>query len=212
MAGVLIVTDVRFYREGLADALARRPGLEVVGTASDSAELFARLDAVGVEIILLDVALPDAIDVVRRVADVAPEVKVVALALRETDHDVIAWGEAGLAGYVSRDRSMNELIEAVESVARGELICSPRIAAAMLRHLSVLALRAGPSPDDRPAAETLTFREREIVELIERGLSNKEIAGRLGVQLATIKTHVHHILEKLHVRRRVDVRARAARM
>lgn len=204
MTGVAIVTDVRFYCEGIVEILSRSPVLRVAGTADDVDALLPLLHHDDVEIVLLDAGLADAIDGARRIAAAAPEVKVVALALRETDRDVIAWAEAGLAGYVSRDRSIRELIAAVEGVARGELVCSPRIAAALLRRLGALALRgrAGADPASPPS---LTSREREIVTLIAQGLSNKQIAHRLGIQLATIKTHVHHILEKMHVRRRIDL-------
>jgi DNA-binding NarL/FixJ family response regulator len=112
---------------------------------------------------------------------------------------------------VSRDRSIDELVAAIEAVARGELVCPPRIAAVLLRRLGVLALRLVPEGAPPPAPTLLTYREREIASLIEQGLSNKQIAHRLGVQLATIKTHVHHILEKLHVHRRIEIAVPARR-
>jgi DNA-binding NarL/FixJ family response regulator len=211
MPGVVIVTDVRFYREGLAELLARSAILRVCGTTADVDELLHLLGNGDADIVLLDVGLPDAIDCARRIASAAPAAKVVALALRETDHDVLAWAEAGLAGYVSRDRSVSELLTAIEGVARGELVCPPRIAAALLRRVGALALRAD-SGNRTPPVAALTLREREIVSLVSLGLTNKEIARRLGIQLATIKTHVHHILEKLGARRRLEIAAIARRM
>jgi DNA-binding NarL/FixJ family response regulator len=211
MADVLVVTDVRFYREGLVDVLSRRPGLRVAGTAADVEGLFPLLAAGDATIVLLDAGLPDAVDAARRIARDAPQVMVVALALRETDQDVIAWAEAGLACYVSRDHSIGDLVGVIESVARSELVCPPRIAATLLRRVRVLASWGGHERAEPPAVP-LTFREREIATLIEAGLSNKEIAYRLGIQLATIKTHVHHILEKLHVRRRIQIPASVRRM
>lgn len=211
MAELLIVANVRFYCEGLAEILSRSPGLRVAGMATDVEGLFPLLAAGDAQIVLLDAALPDAIHGVRRIASAAPHVKIVALALPETDRDVIAWAEAGLAGYVSRDRSISDLIATVESVARGELVCPPRVAAALLRRVGVLA-HWGRIERAEPNGAQLTFREREIATLIELGLSNKEIAYRLGIQLATIKTHVHHILEKLRVRRRIQIPASVRRM
>jgi len=205
MVGVLIVTDARFYREGLAEALADHAAVRVVGTAADAdGALGASPDA---DVLLLDADLPAAIEATRRLASAAPQLKVVALGLRESHHDVVAWAEAGLAGFVSRDQSLDDLVATVASVARGEVVCPPSIVAALLRRMGMLAhgqREGAPRP-----ADALTFREREIARLIGEGLSNKEIAFRLGIQLSTIKTHVHHILEKLRVRRRVQIRAPA---
>jgi DNA-binding NarL/FixJ family response regulator len=134
----------------------------------------------------------------------------VALGLRETDHDVVEWAEAGLAGFVSRDQSIGELVSAITCVARGELVCPPRIASALMSRVSMRGY--GRREDSELPLTPLTYREREIALLVEQGLSNKEIAFRLGIQLATIKTHVHHILEKLRVRRRIQISASARRM
>jgi len=211
MTGVLIVTDVRFYREGLAELLGRSAVLRVTGTAADVDGLLQLLREGEADLVLLDAGLPDALNGVRRIARAVPDARIVALALRETDDDVLAWAEAGLAGYVSRDRSVAELLDAVEGVARGELACPPRISAALLRRIGALALR-GVAAGRSPAVAALTLREREIVSLVSQGLTNKEIARQLGVQLATIKTHVHHILEKLGARRRMDIAALARRV
>jgi DNA-binding NarL/FixJ family response regulator len=210
MIGVLIVTDARFHREGLAEALARSTVVRVVGTAADFDGVRSLLTEPGAEVMLLDADLPNAIAVTRQIVREAPHVRVVALGLRETAHDVVAWAEAGLAGFVSRDQSIGDLVSAITSVARGELVCPPRIASALMSRVGMLgyARRDGAEGPMIP----LTFREREISLLVEQGLSNKEIAFRLGIQLATIKTHVHHILEKLGVRRRIQIAALARRM
>lgn len=210
MIGVLIVTDARFHREGLAEALSRSAVVRVVGTAADFDGVRALLTEPGAEVVLLDADLPNAIGVTRHVVREATHLRVVALGLRETDHDVVAWAEAGLAGFVSRDQSIGDLVSAICRVAKGELVCPPRIASALMSRVSILGYGR------REHAETpttpLTYREREIALLVEQGLSNKEIAHRLGIQLATIKTHVHHILEKLGVRRRIQIGALARRM
>lgn len=113
-------------------------------------------------------------------------------------------GGGRAAGYVSRDRSLPELIQTVESIVRGELLCPPRIAASMLRRIGTLAGRVRGTGVLHSAAD-LTQREREIASLAGQGLSNKEIAHRLGIEVATAKTHIHHILEKLHLRRRIEI-------
>jgi len=117
---------------------------------------------------------------------------------------VIACAEAGVSGYVTREASLDELTGVVESVARGESPCSPRISALLLRRVAETAGRR----TETDAARRLTRREAEIVGLIDEGLSNKQIAGRLSIELATVKNHVHSILEKLQVERRAEAAAR----
>jgi two-component system nitrate/nitrite response regulator NarL len=203
MIGVLVLTDVRFYREGLTELLSRSSVVRLAGAAADVEELLPLLAAGEAEVVLLDGGHPTAIDSMRRIAAVAPQAKVVALGLRESDHDIVAWAEAGLAGFVSRDQSVTDVVATVASVARGEAVCPPRFGAALLRRVAMRAQTRGERPE--PEAASLTYRERQIALLVEQGLSNKEIAHRLGIQLATIKTHVHHILEKLHVQRRMQI-------
>jgi two-component system, NarL family, nitrate/nitrite response regulator NarL len=203
MTAVLVVTDVRFYREGLAELLSRSPDIAIAGTAAGD-DACERLRECGADIVLLDTRVANGFETTRRIAADAPDVKVVALALQETDDDIIAWAEAGVAAYVPRDASIAELIAAVERTARGELLCPPRIAASLLRRLGrVRPVAAAVAP--AAAEEALTQRERELLPLIEQGLSNKEIARRLGIQLATVKSHVHNILEKLHLHRRIQI-------
>lgn len=201
---VLIVSDVRLYRDGLALCLAKGSRFEVVG-ADDTAEAaLAHVVRLRPSVVLLDHALPHALDLVRALRLTAPGVKVVALAVAELDHDILACMEAGAAGYVPRDGSVDDLIGTLESVCHGELRCSPRIAGSLSRRLATLAARSG---GDVVAAEAnrLTPREREIVGLVGQGLTNKEIAVQLGIEVATVKNHVHKILEKLRVRRRAEI-------
>lgn len=204
MIRVVIAADIRLYREGLAEMLGREAGITVVGTAADWPQSLARVRDLMPDVLLVDMAMPESVFAVRSISAAAPVVKVVALAVPESERDVIAYAEAGIAGYVTREASIEELVQAVESAARGELILSPRMAATLLRHVAVLATERGA---DMPEAR-LTTRELEIVELIDDGLSNKEIARRLSIGLPTVKNHVHHILEKLHVTRRSEAAAR----
>lgn len=210
MIGVLVVTDARFHREGLAEALSRGTAVRVVGAGADVDSVRPLLAVPGADVLLLDADLPNAIAVAKQLVSTTPHLRVVALGLRETEHDVIAWAEVGLAGFVSRDQSIEDLLSTITSVARGELVCPPRIASALMGRVSML----GHGRRERAEGQTtsLTYREQEIALLVEQGLSNKEIAGRLGIQLATIKTHVHHILEKLRVRRRIQIAVLARRI
>jgi len=187
----VVVSDIRIFREGLAALLAER-GFEVA-VAVDASSGLESIRAHRPKVALVDAAVPAAIDLIRE----AGSTRVVVFGLGDTEEEVVACAEAGASGYVARDDSFDDLVAALESAARSELLCSPRMAAVLLRRVSTLAVewRGG-------ATRRLTPREREIVELIDEGLSNKEIARRLSIELATVKNHVHNILEKLQVRRR----------
>jgi DNA-binding NarL/FixJ family response regulator len=201
---VVIVADIRLYREGLAAALERSGRIEVVGTAADGAAAVAAVWELEPDMALVDMAIPSGAASVRAILETAPLVKVVGLAVPDAEQDVVACAETGVAGLVTRESTIEELVDAIESAARGELLCSPRTAAALLRRVAAL------SADSRGelGMQTLTLREREIAELVARGLSNKEIASELRIQVATVKNHVHRILEKLNARRRSEVAAR----
>jgi two-component system, NarL family, nitrate/nitrite response regulator NarL len=148
---------------------------------------------------ILDIGVEAGLSSARRLRAALRDVSVVALAIDDTDESVVAWAEAGVAGFVTRDTPLEGLMNTVECVAGGGTQCSPRATAALLRRLAELSSRGG---SGRPRAALLTPREREIVGLIDRGLSNKEIASELHIELATVKNHVHSVLEKLQVDRR----------
>lgn len=203
-ASLLIASPVRFWCEGLAQSLAGDPRLRIVGIATEWAGIVEAIERLGPEIVLLDVAMPGSASTIRTLSERYPTLRLVALALADTEPEVIACAEAGISGYVSLDASLTELLEVIECVVRGEMICSPRIAATLLRRVRVLA--AGrPRGAERAA---LTDREREIAMLLDAGLSNKAIAQRLSIRVATVKNHVHKILEKLQVSRRGEAAAR----
>jgi DNA-binding NarL/FixJ family response regulator len=204
MISVFVVATVRLYQDGLTHALDRRPHIEVLGAAADRDEAVRRITELHPDIVLVDVESPLRLDGVRRISEVAPGIGIVALAVPETEDEILRCAEAGIAGYVTRAGSLDDLVTTLESVARGETICTPRIAARMLSRLGVLAAR----PPAEPDLSHLTPREREVVGLIEGGLSNKEIASELQIELPTVKNHVHRILEKLQVRRRGEAAAR----
>ena len=200
----LVASDIRLYREGLADGLAQSGRVEVAGTAADSATTVERARELAPDVVLVDLVMAGWADAVRAVAGAEGETRVVVLGVREVEDEVIACAEAGVSGYVTREASLDELTDVVESVARGESPCSPRISALLLRRVAETAGRSL----EAPAADRLTRREAEIVGLIDEGLSNKQIAGRLSIELATVKNHVHSILEKLQVERRAEAAAR----
>ena len=202
MIRVLIMAQVPLYREGLAFVLSHDERFEVAGLADADAAGMATLVDDRPDVALVDCAGVDAATLLRHVALAAPEVRVVVLGMDEDEPTVVACAEAGMSGYVPRDGALRDLLATIESVAAGDLRCSPRVAGALLRRVTLLASDHGPAPESR-----LTDREAEIVALIEAGLSNKQIAQRLCIQLPTVKNHVHSILDKLGVHRRGEAAA-----
>jgi two-component system nitrate/nitrite response regulator NarL len=200
---VLIAGDVRFYSDGLALLLARGGRFDVLAVVRQAADLPGEVARHEPDVVLVDLALPGSVAAVRTLRVEAPAVSVIALAVPEREAEILEFAEAGVAGFVTRGSTLEQLMATIESVARGELPVSPRVAATLLQRIAVLAAR---SPEAAPAA-ALTGREREIVALIDAGMSNKEIAQRLSIEVATVKNHVHHILGKLQVNRRAEAAA-----
>jgi two-component system, NarL family, nitrate/nitrite response regulator NarL len=196
-----VCVAIRLYREGLAQILASTDRIEVVGTAAAPAKAVDQLRRLDVDVLLVDIACVEAVSALPRLRAAAPGAKVIALAVPELPTEVLSRAEAGMEGYVTYDASIADLISAIEGVHRGELICSPRMAGELLRHIGRLA--AGQSVD---AHVPMTPRQREIAVLVGDGLSNKDIAQRLSLSLPTVKNHVHAILEKLQISRRSEVR------
>jgi DNA-binding NarL/FixJ family response regulator len=203
---VYLASDVRLFRDGLVWGLAASTRLTVVGVAESAPLALSRLQETAPDVLLVDTCMAEALELIRAASVCHPQIKIVAFAVGATDHAVLSCIEAGSHGYVSRDGSIEELVSTVESVVKGEARCSPRVAASLFRRVAVLA-----GGQEAPCGALLTQREHQIVQLLDRGLSNKEIAVELGIELATAKNHVHNILEKLQVRRRSQVGHRLGR-
>jgi DNA-binding NarL/FixJ family response regulator len=199
-----VCAQIRVYREGLALLLGGVDGIEVVAAISDgSTAAISTLRAARPTIALVDATGDDAELLLRRVAEGVPRVTVVALAIPEVASVVVACAEVGVAAYVTRDSSLAEVVETVRRAARGEAVIAPHIGHALMERVHVLA----GSRSDEQARAQLTRREREVIELIDSGLSNKQIALHLSIELATVKNHVHNILGKLGVERRAEAAA-----
>lgn len=201
MTSVLVVSDIRLYREGIAEFLRRDGRLEVAGAADGPGACLAEAARSQPDVALVDLALAGAEELMRDLSGRDENLRVVALTVPETEGDVVACAAAGATAYVTRESSLDELVCAIEGAMRGEASASPQMTAALLRRVGAVAAH-----DDEPADDVpLTLRQRQIGVMLSEGLSNKEIASSLCIEVTTVKNHVHQILEKLRVRRRSEV-------
>ena len=172
----------------------------MIGVASTSAQAVDLARRARPDLVVLGMPIPELLQLARAIRRSTPSSRCLALGVVDEEHHILACVEAGCQSYVGRDASLEAIRQAIEELARGELHCAPRIAGSFVRRLAALSGDVAIDGDQN----RLTHREREIVELIERGRSNKEIARELSIEVATVKNHVHHILAKLQVRRRTE--------
>ena len=207
---VLVADDQRVVREGLAMLLGLLPGLEVAGMAADGEEALAQAARLHPDIVLMDLRMPrcNGVEATRLMRDRAPGVAVVVLTTYADDRSVIDALRAGARGYLTKDAGAAEIGQALTRVASGQAAIDP----AVQRHL-VEAIAGEPDPPTGPAGPDhgagplpggLTPREAEVLTLIADGLSNAEIAARLVVSEATVKSHVNHLLAKTGARDRAQ--------
>jgi DNA-binding NarL/FixJ family response regulator len=200
MIRVLIADDQRVVREGLSMVLALIKGVEVVGVAADGAEAVKLAQAVRPDVVLMDLRMPrcDGIEATRRLRTEVPDVKVVVLTTYSDDRSVLDALRAGARGYLTKDASGAQIHEALRQVLDDHAVIDP----AVQRHL-IDAIAGEPAPRSR-FPDGLTPREAEVLSLMAGGLSNAEIASRLVVSEATVKSHVNHLFAKIGARDRAQ--------
>jgi DNA-binding NarL/FixJ family response regulator len=198
---VLLADDQRVVREGLSMLLGLLPGIEVVGTAADGEEAFAMALEQRPDVVLMDLRMPrcDGIEATRRLRDARPETKVIALTTYADDASVLAALRAGARGFLTKDAGAEEIQDAIGAVVRGEAALDP----AVQRHV-VAALSVDDAAESPALPDGLTAREAEVLALIAEGLSNAEIAERLVVSPATVKSHINHLFAKANLRDRAQ--------
>jgi DNA-binding NarL/FixJ family response regulator len=200
---LVVADDQELVRDGFCSILAREPDLQVVGQAADGVEAVAAAARAQPDVVLLDVRMPvmDGLQAGRRILAAAGPPRVLMLTTFDADEYVYEAMRFGASGFLLKDVRSGELVEAVRTVAAGQALLSP----AITRRLIERFVCAGPAAARPPAAvAALTPREREVLLLIAEGLSNAEIAGRLYLSEATIKTHINRLLSKLALRDRVQ--------
>ncbi|HET7462955.1 MAG TPA: response regulator transcription factor [Longimicrobium sp.] len=203
MLRVLVIHRVRVYRDALATVLRHDPAFAEVRTAPSVPAAGEPLPEPAPDVVLLEVEARGGRARVQAAARAFPTARVVAVGPGEAPGEIVELVEAGAAGYVTPQQALEGLALTLVRVARGELACPPRVAGALGRRVAELAARhQPPGPLQR-----LTEREHEVLALVARGLSNKEIARRLSIRTLTVKNHVHNLLQKLELRRRGEAAA-----
>jgi two-component system, NarL family, nitrate/nitrite response regulator NarL len=196
---LLIASEVRFLRDSLGEILGRNLAMRVIGHAQDSGQILSLSHELRPDMVLLDAAVRDGIAVVRQLRETMSRPRVVVFAVSESVESVVDWAEAGVAGYIPSSAALADLNALVTDIVAGRQACSGSVSAGLIQRIAAATVR---SDGQKPSATKLTRREFEIVSLIGAGFSNKEISRRLNIGVATTKSHVHSVLNKLNVHRR----------
>ncbi|WP_149205185.1 response regulator [Actinotalea subterranea] len=192
MIRVLIVDDHPIVRNGLRGAFADVPDIEVAGEAGDGREGVSEAVRLGVDVVLMDLRMPqmDGVRAIVELGRVAPSVRVLVLTTFDSESDVLPAVQAGATGYLLKDTPPEELIHAVRAAHRGESVLAPSAAGQLMGRVR------------RPTGLALSDRELEVLQLVADGASNREVARQLFISEASIKTHLQHVYDKLDVRDR----------
>jgi len=201
---VLISDDDSLMRAGLVELLTADPDIEIVGQAATGREAVERARRMRPDVVLMDVRMPDldGIGATRELLRVAPDIRVLILTTFEQDDYIFGALRAGASGFLLKRTRPEDLIAAVRTVAAGDSLLAPSVTRRVIERMA-----QQPTPDlaNQAKLNDLTPRERDVLELVARGLSNREVAAALLVEESTVRTHVKHILMKLDLRDRVQV-------
>ena len=201
---VLIADDQELFRRGLNVVLHTEDNIQVVAEASNGEEAIAKAEEFAPDVVLMDIRMPrvSGIEATRAIRDSVPTTKILMLTVSDEDSDLYEAIKAGANGYLLKDISIEEIADSVRAVVQGQSLISPSMASKLLSEFNVLSKRA----DERQQfpAPQLTVRELEVLKLVAKGMSNREIADELYISENTVKNHVRNILEKLHLHSRME--------
>jgi DNA-binding NarL/FixJ family response regulator len=200
---VLVADDQTLVREGLVTLLGLIPGIEVAGAARDGEEAIELAASLRPDVVLMDLRMPrvDGVEATRRLAGAGPTPRVVVLTTYADDESIFAALQAGALGYLTKDSGADDIARAIRTVHAGQALLEPAV---QRRLIESLRDRPTAPPPPAGAPDDLTPREVEVLGLIAKGLSNGDIARRLFVSEATVKTHVNNIFSKAHLRDRAQ--------
>jgi len=205
-----LADDKELFRDGLARVLTNYPDIEVVGVARNGFEAVDKAHRVRPDVVLLDVTMPgmDGIDAARLITAELPGTRVGMLSASDRDSRLFDAIRAGARGFITKDCTIDELVGAVHRLAEGDAVITPHLAARLLDEFAALSqTRDDPVRTNGTRGPKVTDRERDILQLLVEGATNKDIAERLGITENTVKVHLRNILEKLHLRNRQQAAA-----
>ncbi len=201
---VLIADDQALFRRGVFVVLAGEDGIKVVAEVDNGEDAVARAEQLAPDVVLMDVRMPrlSGIEAAREVRDLLPTTKILMLTVSDEEDDLYEAIKAGANGYLLKEISVEEVAEAIRAVVQGQSLISPSMASKLLNEFNALARRA--AQQEQVSAPVLTARELQVLKLVARGLSNREVAEELFISENTVKNHVRNILEKLHLHSRME--------
>lgn len=201
---VFLCDDHTLFRQGIKKLLELEPDINIVGEASNGQETLDMLKKAGPDVILMDIGMPkmDSVTATFKIRKILPYIKIIILTVYEDEPHIFQAVKAGAMGYLLKDVSIEELIEAIHRVNKGEALIQPVIATKILKEFALLDKRKVKEGDK--FYNDLTEREKEILRLIALGGTNKEIAQKLGISEKTVKNHISNIFQTLHVNNRTQ--------
>ena len=204
---LVLIDDNRLLREGLARLIREQPGFTILAASADIDEALKKVCEAKPTVVLLDFSLEndDSLRVTATVHKEVPAAKVIVMGLLPLQEDVADFVTAGASGFIMKDATFDEFIATIRRVAAGEQVLPTQLTGSLFSQIARIAVRRG-KPRELESIG-LTQRERQVVDLISEGLSNKEIAARLHIAIHTVKSHVHNVLEKLALHTRLEVAA-----
>jgi DNA-binding NarL/FixJ family response regulator len=201
---VLIADDQALFRRGLYVVLGTEDNVEVVAEAEDGEAAIAKAEELAPDLVLMDVRMPrvNGIEAARRIREMLPSTKILMLTVSDEEDDLYEAVKAGANGYLLKEISAEEVAGAIHSVMQGQSLISPTMASKLLSEFNSLARQA--AEKEQLPAPVLTARELEVLKLVARGMSNKDVADQLFISENTVKNHVRNLLEKLHLHSRME--------
>ena len=208
MTNLAIVSDIRLYREGLGRILNEIDGICVIDVIDSHKKILKLLETKYLDVILLDMRMPDNCLIISSLTKKFFKIKIIVIAVPDVDESYLLCAESGIAGYLSKESTIEDLVDAIKAVGQGDLYCPCNITQYILN--SVKHRREGNKINavklnDSNILGSLTQREEQIVKLVADGMSNKKIANTLNIELSTVKNHVHNILVKLGIDSRSQI-------
>jgi DNA-binding NarL/FixJ family response regulator len=201
---VLIADDQALFRRGLFVVLGTEDDIEVIAEAEDGQEAITKSEELAPDVVLMDVRMPrvNGIEAARQIRDMLPSTKILMLTVSDEEDDLYEAVKAGANGYLLKEISVEEVASAIHSVMQGQSLISPSMASKLLNEFNSLAKSV--AEREQFPAPVLTARELEVLKLVARGMSNKDVADELYISENTVKNHVRNILEKLHLHSRME--------